>query len=739
MADNTSQHWVIETTGYGHRPRICVDRGGRWWISWISSQPDREKVCLAWRVPGRDWSTAIELEDTVGRILELELAPWQDGVLIAWVDDGEPAGGLKMRGMTVNASSPVVHFVGRNRAPAHLSLCTRNHRFAVCWSTGESVKRSLSACLGIDLLAEQSKVSVCRRGGWHIHPAVTLLDNGALIAWQAVVRGHSAICARRIDGSGELSEIWQISPEGKGIHAKPALCRSAEGGAWIAWHSDVDPQQGPQLVRWIELAHCDRAGTIRYPEMPLPDVERDGTGEDQGFEFPRLAQLPDERLVIIGRGSQSFQRQDLGSEGFSARQQIDEERWACRGSRLSVWAVDDGVLFAARERNGIVVRRLPAGQRDRSDRPRLGPPGEPTRWHSVFPVVPPRTHEINGQRVLFGDLHLHTAESDGTGTIEEAYHRARHRYEDDFIAVADHESFLGKQTPPGAWSTTRRIADEFNEPGWFVTLLAFEWTGSMYPGPGHKVVYLPPDGGPLLSREDQRYGSSAQLIAECARLGALVFPHHVGWTGADMVHHDPAVQTCWEIVSCHGAYERQDNLPIRTRGDDKPEQFIADALDRGLRFGFVGGSDGHGLNWHHGVCRVQDSHRSGLTGIFAPAATRQQLLDALHRRRCFATSGAKIALWFEVEGCPMGEEIATAGPVPFRVLVKGTAPIAELSLVTNGNKEIPLKANGDWAEINGTLPPPPACGWAYYFVRVVQTDEQVAWSSPIWLDAPDPA
>jgi hypothetical protein len=229
------------------------------------------------------------------------------------------------------------------------------------------------------------------------------------------------------------------------------------------------------------------------------------------------------------------------------------------------------------------------------------------------------------------------------------------------------------------------------------------------------------------------------LIAECRKIGALAFPHHVGWTGADMENHDCEVQTCWEIVSCHGAYERQGGDWIGTRGDDKSGQFVADALDAGLRFGFAGGSDGHGLNWHHGVCLKKDSHRSGLTAVFAEEASREAVLDALRRRRCYATSGVKIGLWFEVEERPMGEEITAAGPVRFRVVVQATAPIKSLVIVTNGGKEIDLEAAGTAVDLHGTLLPPAACGWCYYFVRVVQKDGEIAWSSPIWLDAPETA
>ena len=75
----------------------------------------------------------------------------------------------------------------------------------------------------------------------------------------------------------------------------------------------------------------------------------------------------------------------------------------------------------------------------------------------------------------------------------------------------------------------------------------------------------------------------------------------------------------------------------------------------------------------------------------------------------------------------------------FRVVVAATDSIKSLALVSNGGQTTDLDASGTEADVRGMLPPPPESGWCYYFVKVVQVDDEVAWSSPIWLDAPDPA
>ena len=76
----------------------------------------------------------------------------------------------------------------------------------------------------------------------------------------------------------------------------------------------------------------------------------------------------------------------------------------------------------------------------------------------------------------------HSAHSDGCGTAEEAFARARDLYDDDFAALSDHESFLGKRIGPSEWAHLARVVDAHDEPGRFATIHAYEWTARAHPG-----------------------------------------------------------------------------------------------------------------------------------------------------------------------------------------------------------------------------------------------------------------
>ncbi|MCA9603320.1 MAG: CehA/McbA family metallohydrolase, partial [Myxococcales bacterium] len=269
-------------------------------------------------------------------------------------------------------------------------------------------------------------------------------------------------------------------------------------------------------------------------------------------------------------------------------------------------------------------------------------------------------------------------------------------------------------------------AERHNDPGEFATLLAFEWTGRMHPGPGHKVVYLPKTGLPVLSRDVLKDGKS--LVDEVKRHGGFAVPHHVGWTGADEGAHDVVGQPVWEICSCHGCYESFAH-ELGQRGDLR-EQMVDAVLRRGHRFGFIASSDGHGLLWHHGVARKRDPFRTGLAAVQSTARTREAILEALRARRCYATSGAKILLDFRANDAPMGSDLRASGAVRFTAEVTGTASVRDLELV--GPDAVLARATGEGPRATLTFEAPSAPAYAY--ARVRQEDGEMAWSSPIFFE-----
>ena len=540
----------------------------------------------------------------------------------------------------------------------------------------------------------------------------------------------------RISRSAYQSSVWLKKGQGKEIlvwQAEATACAPClapwQDGVWVAFHHNLREDTGEaDISKWISLRYVDSEGQVYKTRNPMRDYDVDREGIEQGFEFPSLVVAESGALSLYGRGSHCFWKQDLSHQGWSARKELGEgSSWGCRGRRVALTSLDNGkVLSARRERKGIEleIMSMPEGAAPELERVEVvEAPAVLSRGRFSIETDPA---ELDGRKTLFGDLHQHSAHSDGCGNAEEAYLRAQYIYQDDFVALTDHESFLGKRIGPGEWRYLTKVAEKYNKTDRFVTINAYEWTAKMFPGPGHKIVYFPGagQGTHIVSRDEVPEGKD--ILREVAKQGAFAAPHHVGWTGANLEAHDPQFQPVWEICSCHGCYEHADH-PLGQRGELR-DQMVHDALVAGHRFGLVACSDGHGLLWHHGVGRKRDPFRTGLTAVQAKEHTRQGVFEAIRERRCYATSGAKIVLDLRANGLPMGSELDSSEEVEYHAQVWGTSPIRRLALVGPTGIVESIESKENRAEIRS------AKKQAFVYARVEQEDGEMAWSSPIFLN-----
>ena len=80
----------------------------------------------------------------------------------------------------------------------------------------------------------------------------------------------------------------------------------------------------------------------------------------------------------------------------------------------------------------------------------------------------------------------------------------------------------------------------------------------------------------------------------------------------------------------------------------------------------------------------------------------------------------------------MGEEVVVPGVPEFQVNVEGTAPIARIDIIKNGKFVYTSTPNTRTARF--TYRDQNFGGdESYYYVRVIQTDKNMAWASPIWV------
>jgi hypothetical protein len=248
------------------------------------------------------------------------------------------------------------------------------------------------------------------------------------------------------------------------------------------------------------------------------------------------------------------------------------------------------------------------------------------------------------------------------------------------------------------------------------------------------VLYFTDDGD-VISSIDLDHNTPDELWNALRGKDAITVAHHsaggpiaTDWSFAP----DPRLEPITEVVSVHGVSEALDSPSVIY--DPQPGNFVRDALALGYRFGFVGSGDSH--DGHPGLAQLASGGTGGLAAIVATDLTRPAILEAIRERRVYATSGPRIYLRTALSTFPMGsvvalEDLTAKGNVPsLYVRVIGTDEIRWLDLVRSGQvarNEINLP------EIELLVPIDDLRAGEYVYVRVVQADGGLAWSSPVYV------
>jgi Protein of unknown function (DUF3604) len=370
------------------------------------------------------------------------------------------------------------------------------------------------------------------------------------------------------------------------------------------------------------------------------------------------------------------------------------------------------------------------------------------------PVVCSRT----ALPTYWGMIHGHTEMSDGTGALNHYFHQLKNEVMLDFVAPGDHDHLW--ETPDAYWRTTCEAVRRWHVPGEFVTFLGYEWAKWRRNGDGDRNVYYFDDDRPLYRSDDGEYATPPELFAALRESNekAIIIPHHTGHGGnfCDWKDHSPEHERLAEIYQIRGSYEcaEEDDNPVPEKGVNcppYPDGYVRNALALGWRVGFTAGGDDHLGHWGTEY-RFETGYKQGLMSVQAAERTRGAIFEAMYGRRTVATTGARVLLSYDVGGKPMGCELSvTRNPeLAFSRKVSiefhGTAPVQRIDIVRNNHVVHSTPSDGEmdvnivWEDTEPVgktwLPPTKFCEhpFTFYYVRAVQTDGEVAWASPVWID-----
>jgi hypothetical protein len=199
--------------------------------------------------------------------------------------------------------------------------------------------------------------------------------------------------------------------------------------------------------------------------------------------------------------------------------------------------------------------------------------------------------------------------------------------------------------------------------------------------------------------------------------------------GTDWRDNDPKVEPIVEIYQGDRMSYELEGAP-RTGHDPKtgalpiniagwfPKGFVNHALERGYRLGFQASSD----HW--------STHISFFI-VLAERNEREAILDAVKKRHCYAATD-NIIVDFKSGEHVMGDEFTSRGPPALQLYVRGTNHLAKIEILRDSRVIHTIRPNSD--QYRGLWTAPAAVGEShYYYVRVEQTDGELAWASPMWI------
>lgn len=310
----------------------------------------------------------------------------------------------------------------------------------------------------------------------------------------------------------------------------------------------------------------------------------------------------------------------------------------------------------------------------------------------------------------FGDLHAHSALSDDATNPPDAFFRvARDVAALDFVVLSDHDAFMTENEA----EILKTTAASFDVPGSFVALPGIEWTHRW-----HMNAYFVHDDEPYCLRDcpeaEEFYAFYEDTVLGGDGAGHVNHPADV--FKVDWAQIDDRITNAVEVWNTGGA------------GDNEPGFGNALwALRAGFRLGLVGVSDDHHSE------RDPPLLGTGLTGCDVEALTRENLIEALRARRCWATSGERIELALDVDGTPMGGEIDAVldTSVQVTVSVLATEDPYEIELLRNGEVVDRARCRSINCRLvsSVTVVEPNT----FFYARVEQPGGARAWTSPVWV------
>ncbi|HTM48981.1 MAG TPA: hypothetical protein VL285_09885 [Bryobacteraceae bacterium] len=772
----TPQEISRAADGQNDYPSIAVTKSGTVWVAWQSYSKLGDHVFARHSTPA-GWSEPFRLTDGKGDVFHTAVA--EDGQGRVWVVWSERSGedwdlyGRSYDGRQWTARRKVTsgdrpnifhRLVADSTGGLHLVWTAhRNGQSLVLWSKQQG-----------DGFA--SPVDVSGDSAWAPDAAADSQGN-LFVAWDSYRTGNYDIFLRRIGRDGSLGPAQQVTRSPR-FQAHVSVTVDKRDRPWIAWD-----ESGSNWGK--DWSHEDQwRSTVLYSDrrLRIATLENGAWKQPAGdlmaavpkqynryVENPRITSDAAGRIWVAFqvRTSSGMNRTDFWASNGRWEHFVtgyDGSRWIPAIPVPNTSSRPDGMFQIVRAGEGIwsawvndnrgfgaaggfganpgskyeidaASFSLPAPGAEAALEAFAETPGSAAGIHEKEKEDVARIRgyrsTVGGTqlRILRGDFHRHTeisGDGAGDGSVEDYFRYMLDAAAMDTGVITDHNAGGDDEY---TWWRTEKAHDLFHIRGRYTPLFGYERSVS-YPN-GHRNVVFAQRGVrtlPIGRDENQGQVNSGPILYPYLKQNRGIAMLHSLATGqgSDYRDNDPTVEPLVELYQgYHAAYEypgspraETDEYQVSVHGGYRPLGFFWNALKKGYKLGVQASSD-------------HIATHNSYTLIYSPSVAREAIVESMRKRHAYGATD-NIILDFRCGEHMMGDSFTAPGSPRFQVKVIGTAPIAKVEIIKDGKFVFDTQPAGSTADFS-YVDANPGAGESWYYVRVIQTDRNLAWSSPMWI------
>ena len=776
-------------------PALAASPDGSLWLAWLSFAGDRDDVVIRHFVNGK-WSNLQWVPNTSGDSWLPQVAVdsrnrpvvvWSQQLngnwdLYARTFDPEKQEWSALTRLTTNPLpdiNPRLTSDGKGRL-ALVWQSFRNRNSNIFLKTYDGDKWS-------------ADIRVTNRAANDWEPAAAIDPSGAVwVAYDTYKSGNYDVYLTKVTNNTPAPETPVATT--RRMEARPTLTIDSSGRLWIAWEQG-GVNWGKDNGYWFRSRNLGipLGGERRLQVRAMVGGEWREPAGSIGEAFPGNSYHPE--IFSDGHGSVwvsaernvaggGVQNGPAGAHFEYWVSHLDGGNWAkawplphakgrsstrmnaalLNGAVWIAWPTDNRAMGYAHRplRQAVYAGMLPASH---SSEPALKNPAPPQQLdvkvgHADEPAnlraIRAYSAAVGGKplHIVRGDFHRHTELSwDGGGTqdgnLQDFYRYMIDAASMDFGASTDHQGGAW----PYWWWYTQKMTDMYHVPGAYVPIFGYE-RSAIYPN-GHRNIFfakrsesrvtpfnlrdgVPQFEFPLKPIGDEPGVGSGDLVENDTKIlyddirprnGIAISHTSSNRMGTDWRDNNPALEPVVEIYQGARASSEQLGAPLAAdpektkdlnqRAGYQPAGFVNNAWAKGYKLGIITSSD-------HGSTHISYAM------VYTDNPSRQGILDAIRKRHTYGAMD-NIILDVHMGEHFMGDEFPLSAPEPLKIRVRGTRPVARVDIIKDSKVIYSTTPNKPAVEFEYT-DKASVSGKHYYYVRVQQDDQTLAWSSPMFIN-----